>query len=302
MARMTYVGSCVIGGNVILPCTSLSSGIESSIGIMDHTIGLRDTNFTGTNQKGPATNDSDQVGGYNQIGKKIFRYMPSVVKGKMSGPLSVTDTSLNIGELIENAIKGTEISQIDFIYFGSPDGSATKEGHQVKLAVVESLTLSVAAGDVATFDLSVISKKNEGPPTAYKKSDCSKLLTWDQCEITSALVGGSDEVQNFSITIKNTVIPIYVSGAESEYSGTNYFGPTALRLGVQEVTGTIGTYGFNNWNTTADTLKFKFGQNTHQIHVLYSPSQSSGSGSNEPYVSSTPFTAVSNQPVWVVQS
>lgn len=292
---MTYVGSCIVDGNVLLPVTSMNSGIESNIGFYDHVVGLRDKDYTGTSNKGPET-DKDKAGGYNQVQKKIFRYQPGIFKGKLTGPISADDVTLNIEGLIEYAIKGTEIAQLDFTYFGSPDGSATKEGHQIKAAVVENLTLVVNAGDVATFDIGVVAKKNEGSPTAYKKSDCSKLLTWDQCEITSALIG---EVQSFSITIKNTVIPIYVSGPESDYvAGNAYFSPSVLRLGMQEVTGTIGTYGFNLWNTTSDVLKFKLGSKIWSLNILYQPTASSASGSNEPYVSSTPFVGQADGPVW----
>ena len=296
---MSFIGSCILDTSQLIPVTSMNSGIEANIDFYQHIVGLRDKNFTGTNNKGPATN-SESSGGYVNVQRKIYKYSPGIFKAKISGPMSADATTLNIGTIIEHAIKGTEINQLDFTYFGSPGGGVTKEGHQVKLAVIENLTLSVAAGDVASFDLSIVAKKNEGSPTAYQTSTCSKLLTWDQCKITSALVGGSDLVQNFSISIKNTIIPIYVSGPESSYSATDfYYGPTALRLGTQEVTGAIGTYGFNLWNTTADTLKFELGPNTHQLHILYQPTASSASGSNEPYVSSTPFTGQADGPIWV---
>ena len=295
-ARMTYIGSCILDDTTMIPVTSMNSGIENTIQFYDHVIGLRDINYTGTNEKGPAT-DADSGGGYNNIQKKIYRYPPSIFKAKLAGPMMADLSTLSITNLIEHAIKGTTIGQLDFTYFGSPDGSGVKEGHQVKEAVVESLTLSVNAGDVATFDLGVVAKKNEGTPTAQKHSDCTKILTWDKCEITTALTG---EVQAFSISIKNTVIPIYVSGKESDYVATSrYYGPTDLRLGMQEVTGTIGTYGFNLWNINTDILTFKLGPKTWSLNVLYNPTASSASGSNEPYVSSTPFVGASDQAVWI---
>jgi hypothetical protein len=300
MARMAYIGSCILDNNTIIPVLSMNSGIENSIQFYDHVVGLRDTNYTGTNIKGPET-DNDKTGGYNNIQKKIYRYPPSIFKGKFSAPMSVDSSTLNVKSLIEYAIKGTEISQIDFIYFSSPDGSGTKEGHQIKNAVVESLTLTINAGEVANFDVSVVAKKNEGTPTVYKKSSCTKLLTWDQCVITSSLNG---DIQAFSINIKNNVLPIYVSGPESDYiTNSNYYGPKVLRLGMQEVTGNIGTYGFNTWNNiSSDALKFKLGDDQWTLNVLYNPTPSSASGSNEPYVATTPFVGASNNAVWVKSS
>ena len=297
MARMTYIGSCLVN-NVLIPCTNMNSGIENSIQFYDHVVGLRDKDYTGTSNKGPEI-DEDKAGGYKNIQKKIYRRSPSIFKGKFSGPIAIDATGdINIKNLIEFAIKGTEIDQIDFIYISSPDGTATKEGHQIKNVVVESLKINVNASDIAFFDIGVVAKNKEDVPTYENKNiTCCKLLTWDKCTITSALTG---DIQAFSIDIKNTIIPIYTSGPESDYSETNYYAPTALRLGMQEVTGNIGTYGFNIWKNNADILKFKLGDNNEwSLHILYNPTQSSGSGSNEPYVSATPFVGASDTAVFI---
>ena len=70
MARMAYIGSCIVEG-ALIQVTGMNSGIESNIGLYDHVVGLRDKNFTGTDEKGPET-DLDAAGGYNQIQKKYF--------------------------------------------------------------------------------------------------------------------------------------------------------------------------------------------------------------------------------------
>lgn len=293
-ARMSYIGRCQVEG-ILIPTTSMNSAIENNISFYEHTVGLQDTNFTGDQTKGPNPNP-DLSGGYNQIQRKIFRYSPSIVKGKMSGPISSNDTTINVKNLIEHAIKGTEITTMDFIYFSSPSGSGTNEGHQMLNSLIESLTINISSGEVANFDANIISKSMVDTPSFTTQSSvCSKLLTWDKCSIISSLVG---DIQNFSIVIKNNVIPIYVSG--STVPTNNYYGPYALRLGMQEVTGTIGTYGFNTWNNAnADILTFKLGNNEWKLNIRYNPTASNATGSNEPYVSSTPYTGVADTPVWI---
>lgn len=313
IARMTYIGSCIVSmqgsDSKALPCTSMNSGIENSIQFYDHVVGLRDKDYTGTLNKGPATDD-DSAGGYKNIQKKIYRYPPSLFKGKFSGPVAI-DTSIvpiktSIEDIIESAINGTTINQIDFLYWSSPSptGIVTKRGHRVKDCIVESITININAGDVAVFDISVVAKKPEDVPIFTPKSiNCSKLLTWDQCNITTylgteTLLAG--DVASFSITIKNTVIPIYVSGTTPSSTDTYpyYYEPKELRLGMQEVTGTVGMYGWNIWETDPDVLKFKLGTKEWSLNVLYQPTPSSAAGGGEVYVASTPFVGVSDGAVW----
>ena len=314
MARMTYIGSCVVtsnGSSKTIPCVSMNSGIENDIQFYDHVVGLRDKDYTRNDSKGPET-DEDKGGGYQQIQKKIYRYSPSMFKGKFSGPIAINESiipvKISIYDIIESAIKGTPINQIDFLYWSSPDPTSvtTKKGHKVKDAIVESLIININSGDIASFDASIVSKKIEDYPIFTPESiKCSKLLTWDKCKVTTYLGTQSlfvGKVQAFSITIKNTVIPIYVSGEDiipitGEYP--YYYAPTDLRLGMQEVTGSVSMYGWNVWETNPDILKFKLGEKEWSLHVLYKPTPSSASGSSEPYVATTPFVGASDTAVWI---
>jgi hypothetical protein len=156
------------------------------------------------------------------------------------------------------------------------------------------MTVNVNSGDIVSFDLAIVGKALETSPSfEFKSVACSKFLTWDQCSITSVLTG---EIVSFSINIKNTIIPVYTSTQDPPT--TNYYAPNELRFGTQEVTGTVSTYGFGNWTTGSDALKFKLNDDTWSLNVLYNPTQSTASGSSEPYVSSTPFVGASDKAVW----
>lgn len=292
MARMTYMGNCILDG-VVIPCSSMNSGIETSPSFYDHTIGLKDTGFDGSDVKTEST--GDDVGGYKQIQKKIYRYLPAIFKCKIAGPISDNGTKINIEDFIEAAIKGTKISSSEFIYINSFSGG-TPEGHKVTDLYVESVNLNMVSGDVSTFDISMVSKDEPSTPTSSAtSSECSKLLTWDKCSVSCAIPG---DIQGFNLSLKNNIIPIYTS-TESKTNTSQYIAAKAIRFGMQEVTGTVSTYGFNVWNKTSDEIAFAFGSSSWKINVIYSPTASSASGGSEPYVSSTPFHGASDVPVWI---
>ena len=290
IARMTYMGSCVIDG-VTIRCTSMSGGIETSPAFHDHVVGLRDKNFEDKEVKESAINDEGGVGGFEQIQKKIYRFTPGIFKAKISGPISESDGSTNIKNLFDKAITGKFINSANFTYQGSFAGGASLGGHSVNNLYVESFGLNIVAGDIASFDAGFVAKEE---PTAIADSPaatiCEKLLTWDQCNIKAASIIG--EVQAFSISIKNNVIPIYTS-INPEALVQQYIAPKSINFGIQDVSGVISTYGFMQWQKYSEGITIKLGGDTWVLNVVYSPTASSASGSDV-YISSTPFNGVSD--------
>ena len=100
IARLTYMGACVID-DVVLGCTSINSAIENNVQFFDHVVGLRDTNYNNSKSKGPLKDD-DKGGGYTTIQKKIYRYSPSIFRGKFSGPVAIVESTgkINIYDII----------------------------------------------------------------------------------------------------------------------------------------------------------------------------------------------------------
>ena len=309
IARMSYMGNCLVDG-VLIPCTSMSSNVEGNMIFYDHAIGLRDTNFTEKGSKKPADNTSTTVGGKAQIQKRFYRPAPSIFKGKFAGPISINSGGdINIKSLIDKAISGETIGQIDFIYkstftaSGNNNSGESGEGHKVLNAVIESLVINLNAGDVASFDIGVVAKKPETEPTFKPKSGgvCSKILTWDRCTITAKLPGetAANDIVSFNINIKNPIIPIYVAGDITKYDRFYYYAPTELRIGMQEVTGSVSIYGFGTKKTKTDSIVIKLGDsNTWTVKVVYNPTSSSASGSSEPYVAQTPFIGAGDTAIW----
>jgi len=275
--HMGYMGNLVLGyrGNTTpLLCSDMDEAVDSSPKFYDHIQGLRDKDVTKMT-KGPAPAGSTAVGGTKLIQKKFYRYSPRRYTVRANGPVPEQD----VDALLQWAISG-DVAPVDCIFWKSG------KGRRLKDAVVSSLALAVKAGEVATYTVEVVGLGFNDTALSVQPVDCKKLVTWDACHI---VIGGNDSgLQDFSITISNPIVPIYVA---------NSLDPKTLRIAVQEVTGSFSAYGWDE--PTGDTLQFTFGGNKrYELHIVYGGRSEKGNAG--PIINTTPFFGTKDTPLWTI--
>lgn len=265
--RMTYTGSCKYGDK--LWCNNMSAKFDSSPKFYDHIMGLKDSLSHGAKKEGSGTTTQ----------KRVFRYSPGVGRATLSGVVPEDW----IPELMSHAINGTK-GDAELRYFNMGDGQTVKD------AVVASLTVSANAGDVVSFNAELIGK-DVTASAGDNAVTCSKLLDWTRFKVQVS--GVSLPVSSFSITINNNPIPIFTAA--------NWDKPLAIRIGMQEVTGTISFYGTASlWgdghSTDPTSLTFGSSKKTYTLDVAFTPP--SGQADTGPYVTTVSFTGAKDGVLW----
>jgi len=274
--RMVYMGNFRIAGTPIF-VSDMSANPETSPKFYDHIVGLRDQNFGDGDKKGPVDRHSLQAGGKHQIQKKFWRYAPVNHKVTASGPL--TEAAARV--LLRYAISGRAFDVV-CVFF--KDGFA----RLVSDAVISSLSVTARARDVLTFDAEMVGRGTTEVDYPTEELDCEKLLTWDRVEFQLGSMSGIN-FADFSVNVSNPIIPIYVAGS---------LNPKDLRIGIQEVTGTVSTYGFISLVSYATQIRFNLGYGDYIVGTVFSSELSKGAA-NEPFICSIPFTGARDRPVWI---
>jgi hypothetical protein len=215
----------------------MSASLDQKVQFFDHILGLRDKLTAGSagsaTKKGPETS-ATAGGGANNVQKRIYRYTPGLAKARFECPIiGDANGSPAFANVLKYAISGEEVS-VEMVFWKT---SATKV--TVSKGIISSFTLSLKAGDIATFSCEVTGAKYESGTGSSGAVDCTKLVTWDRCK-----VGGdvSAPLASFDLTITNPPVPIYTTTA-TEWFGTSHgpngVMPRAIRVGIQEVSGAI---------------------------------------------------------------
>jgi len=99
-------------------------------------------------------------------------------------------------------------------------------------------TFRVTAGDILNISVGFTATdvQNSSGSGAYEES--KKFITWDKVDIIVDEI--STEIQSVDFSVTNEIIPIYT--ADGTEFGGGLFGLRDMRLGTQNVTGTISTY------------------------------------------------------------
>jgi hypothetical protein len=145
---------------------------------------------------------------------------------------------------------GAFIDEINYQYFCSEAGG--DDGTRMfKDSRLDSLSISSTAGDIVNVSMNVFSKTIESPGGSAEQYDApEKLITWDKVELSvNDMNIDSSLVQSFELEIKNNVKPIFTASPDND---TNDLGPHDLRVGSQEVTGTLSVYGMDGVDFLAD--------------------------------------------------
>jgi len=260
-----YLGIARVGGT-IFRCTDCNINMQQEALFYDHVIGLRDTIPTTSQTKG----ETDVV----NLQKTIWRPSTKIVGGSLAFPA----TENNIGSFFEFAKRGRSFN-LTFQYH-------TGEGREFESCKVSSWSLSCTAGDICNVSVEVMGVGLEDS-TVGLYTNAEKLITWDKVDLTPAI--SSHPIQAFNININNPLIPIYTSTSNSEKD----LWPLEIRVGMQEVSGTISFWGRVDdyydiqgpYTMTLTILGF-----STPITVLFQPVQPQGSVN--PIITTIPFVGI----------
>ena len=178
---------------------------------------------------------------------------------------------------------------------------------QVKFSniLVNQLTISCTAGDVATFSLDMIGSGTVtyGDADTWASPPDAKLLTWDKVNATVTAPGASigtfsaPNLSSFDISIANNITAQYSLGQADLF-------PFALVTGMRSITGSLSAYnipdfeGVDKWDdyTAGDFggITFNIGSNSYSVSVEFH--RISPAGQVGPIVSTLGYTGVGNQP------
>ena len=277
--HMTYTGMCSVDGTNLL-CSSMSSSIDQKVLFFDHIMGLKDTfsnsgTSTGVSKKSSSSTNSTQ--------KKIYRYSPAIAKASISGP--VPDRGFQ--SIVNAAINGSDIS-VTLVFWASGAANVT-----LTEAKISNLTITLKAGDIAQYSMEIVSGKYSNGVTSSSPVNCQKLLTWDTCTVDSDI--SDDDIESFSVTINNPVIPIYTTKWTND-AETGGMMPQKLRIGIQEVSGSIGVYGNPTIDQNAGSITFGLNSFSKTIKVVYV--QPKDEGNSGIYIKHVSFYGVNDGAIW----
>lgn len=292
--HMTYTGSCTFtdtslaSGATTFLCSNMSSNLDQKMLFFDHILGLRDVSAPSatltSNVAGTKKNESTTATG--NIQKRIFRYSPAVARASFAGPVPVE----NFDKILTAAIEGSNV-EVEMVYW--KNGPSAKVGK----AKIESLSIDLKAGEIATFSVGLVGAEYTFETSANSQTaDCQKLLTWDNCTVAATPV--TSAISSFQITINNPLIPIYTTKWSSTTDASGGLMPQKIRIGMQEVSGAIGIYGPDTIDTPSlGTVKFALHTLTKTIQAAFVQPKDDGSGGL--YVRTILFTGVNDADIWL---
>jgi len=225
-----YMGIARLGGNLVR-CTSFSVNPNQDVSFYNHVIGLRDTIPTDSSTKGEEDNGLTTV----NLQRKIWRPSPISIAGGLSFP--VTQSSLKY--IFDTARQG-KYFDMDFKYYCTGTNARTFSNCRVN-----GFDFSVSAGDIANVNMDVVAKNVAEDSNSVIYRTPQKLVTWDTIRVT---VSGAPFpinrvlINGFNFKINNNVQTIYTAGDPSSSPSDSSLLPYDLRIGMQEVTGSLSVY------------------------------------------------------------
>jgi hypothetical protein len=211
-----YIGLCEIDG-LKIRVSSFNLNVRQEVQFYDHIIGLRDSIPTGLKTK--------KDDGNLNIQKTFWRPGVKIAAGGITFPATVK----NLQKIYDLAKTGDDFT-IKFTY------SCKDVERTFRFCKINSFIFTSVAGEIATIQIDVMSrdmKESTNKRNLWTKKQ--KLLTWDEINVTSI---SADPVQQFTFAVNNNCMPIYTAGAND----TDGLFPKVIRVGMQQVTGTIVYY------------------------------------------------------------
>lgn len=253
------------GHSFKIRCTDFGVNLEQDVQFYDHSIGLLDTIETPGTTPVTKGEQTDSIVLNKQ--KTFWRPGVKIIRGSLNFPVD-----LNAFSALFDLAKFGKWFSLDFAY-------NCKFRRSYEECRVNSMTVSITAGDILTMSMDVIGRIYSETPNEETYKDTVKLVTWDKVNVSTTSTFSSSAVYSFEMTVNNNCLPIYTSG----YNTSGSLFPKDIRVGMQEVTGVVtfyerGTAGNPLGSTTkVDTISLKIGDWSKDLTVIYKPIQRSSS-------------------------
>lgn len=230
-----YMGLADIGGTKVR-CNSFSINPNQDVLFYDHVIGLKDTVPVDN-----STKQEDLGLTYANIQKRIWRPSPISITGGISFP--ATENNLSG---IFNLARYANYFETNFTYYCDPSEDNSRTFTDCR---INSFDFNIVSGDIVNISLDVACKNVEANNQSVNYTSAEKLITWDKVpvEISNAPFNISGiVVQALNFKINNNLQTIYTT--TSATNTTESLLPTDIRVGMQEVTGTLTLYVNRGYN------------------------------------------------------
>lgn len=277
-----FVGYAKIGDQKVR-CNDFSVNVKQEALFYDHTIGLRDTIPTSIYTIKGDGGDKEDTEQYNYQ-KILWRPEVKLSQGGFTFPW----TDLNMGLLWQEA-RGGKSFDMDFKY-------ACGLARRFTNCKVNSYALKISNGDIvsSSLDIMAIHEESIDIENSILYAANEKIMTWDAVKIKIDDVDAPNLV-SFDFTINNACMPIYTAGSNA--SDTNPLEAKEIRVGMQQLTGTMSSYEENSIDyldfvDTSKTIKLDFdnGAFTIKITAIFRPIEQSAAVG--PVIRTMAFTGV----------
>lgn len=266
-----YIGILSIG-NTKIRCSSFSVNPNNDPLFYNHVIGLNDTVPSNYATKGEDV-------GVIQTQRRVWRPSTISITGGISFP--ATETGL---QTFFNYAKYGNYFDIDFNYYCGI-------GKKFTNCRVNGFDFSNQAGDIAQVNVDIIASGITTTTDIVPYEDAEKIINLPSIILTGVPFSlNQTMIKAVSYKINNNAMPIYVS------KDTTDLFPQDIRLGMQEVTGSILLYlksGYEYIPTTLDTpsvMTISAGTWSVDLHIVFSSNKMDGEVG--PIVTELPFVGV----------
>lgn len=183
--------------------------------------------------------------------KKAWNYGPVEVGGNLTGPAgeksfnSLWDLGANRATVGDRLTKSFNI-EIQYVH--TQAGGAGEKYRKFSGCAINSIAISVAAGDVANLTIDFMGGSSDwGTATPGVEAsagatvgtvECERLITWDQCLVGSFSGVDNKTIESWDITLNNNLTRVYTVGQ-------NHYYPIQILAGIKEFTGSLGVYAPN---------------------------------------------------------
>ena len=235
--RSGFMGLANIG-NTQIRCTSFSVNPNQDVSFYNHVIGLKDTIPTDSTTKGEILPKPVAGNTYANIQRKIWRPSPISITGGMAFP--ATETSL---KTVFDLARYANYFDLAFIYYCASGLSQDFNARTFNDCRINGFDFSITSGDIVNISIDVVGKNVEQRDDYVHYTTPQKLITWDEVNTTITNAPFTVDklmINGLSFKINNNIQTIYTAGTSLTTSESLY--PYDLRVGMQEVTGSLSVY------------------------------------------------------------
>jgi len=270
-----FIGYAEVDGTTIIRCNEFNVNPRQEVLWYDHIVGLRDSLPDTLN----IFSGKDDVGNLN-MQKILFRAGVKIYQGSISFPAS--ESSMD--------------AMFDLAKTGNDFGLVFKHTCGISRSLtgckVNGYSFSVASGDMVNINVDIMAIECEDTSVTSLHEDTEKFMTWDTLKVECSAITSGDGVSSLDFSINNNCTPIYTAGANNGSGGAQKLSPYVIRVGMQEVSGSVNYYNKGGnlsfvETDTPQTLKVTVGDWTQTLNILVKPIERNASMG--PIISALPF-------------